>query len=112
MAYTLGDALEGCPTIAVGHADDLKVQTHSIRVWLSRMGPEDGLDPADAVSIEAHCVSYCGNDWADLASLPADVPVPMMRSALVSRCGLSPELAGDVARVVAAELKQLDMSRP
>jgi hypothetical protein len=34
--------LERMPTLCVGQAADLKVDTGTVRVWLSRCGPEDG----------------------------------------------------------------------
>lgn len=34
--------LRKMPTIHVGNDSDLKIETNSVRVWLSRMGPEDG----------------------------------------------------------------------
>lgn len=36
--------LASLPTIAQGQADDLKVETGTLRYWLSRCGPEDGQD--------------------------------------------------------------------
>ncbi len=39
--YTV-EELEAMPTLAVGQADDLKVDTGEERVWLSRCGAEDG----------------------------------------------------------------------
>lgn len=36
------DELEALPTLAVGQTADLKVDTGTVRVWLSRCGPEDG----------------------------------------------------------------------
>ena len=39
--YTVNE-LEALPTLYQGHTDDLKVETDTERVWLSRMQPEDG----------------------------------------------------------------------
>ena len=36
------EELEALPTLCVGQADDLKIDTGEERVWLSRCGPEDG----------------------------------------------------------------------
>lgn len=41
MRYTV-EELEAMPTIHSGQYDDLKIETETMRVWLSRMGPEDG----------------------------------------------------------------------
>lgn len=38
--YTVAE-LEAMPTLAVGQADDLKVDTGEERVWLARTGAED-----------------------------------------------------------------------
>jgi hypothetical protein len=34
--------LEDLPTLATGQAADLKIDTGTVRVWLSRCGPKDG----------------------------------------------------------------------
>lgn len=39
--YTLKE-LEKLPTLSVGQAEDLKIETATIRVWLSRCKKEDG----------------------------------------------------------------------
>ena len=49
--YTLKE-LEILPTLAVGQADDLKIETENKRVWLSRMTVEDGMPYNNMVSIE------------------------------------------------------------
>ncbi len=36
------EELEALPTLCVGQADDLKIDTGEERVWLSRMTPADG----------------------------------------------------------------------
>lgn len=36
------EELEELPTLAVGQADDLKVDDGETRVWLCRCGPDDG----------------------------------------------------------------------
>lgn len=39
--WSVGE-LEDMPTLCHGQAADLKIETKTIRVWLSRCGPEDG----------------------------------------------------------------------
>ncbi len=41
MAHTEHE-LAQLPTLAQGQAADLKIDTGTMRVWLSRCGPEDG----------------------------------------------------------------------
>lgn len=52
-AYTLKE-LESMPTLAVGQDADLKVEDkeNGTRVWLSRVGVEDGMPYDNAVIIE------------------------------------------------------------
>ena len=100
---TIGEALESLPTITTGHMHDLKAETDRVRVWLSRMTPQDGADPADAVAVEV--LATCGG-WVDLASLPVDVPVAFLRSAFLAHCGLRAELAGDLARIITHEIRR------
>lgn len=49
--YTLAE-LEALPTLAVGQADDLKIETESVRVWLSRCTIEDGEPYNNKVTVE------------------------------------------------------------
>lgn len=49
--YSL-DELEKLPTLCIGQADNLKIETESERVWLSRCGIEDGEPYDNKVSIE------------------------------------------------------------
>ena len=49
--YTLAE-LEAMPTIATGQAYDLKVETSSERVWLSRVGVDDGMEYDNQVTEE------------------------------------------------------------
>jgi hypothetical protein len=49
--YTASE-LEAMPTLAVGQADDLKVDTGSVRVWLSRCGIADGMKYNNQVTVE------------------------------------------------------------
>ena len=44
--------LESLPTIHSGHFDNLKVDTGSLRVWLSRCGVADGMPYDNQVTIE------------------------------------------------------------
>lgn len=49
--YSLAE-LEAMPTISQGHMDNLKVDTGTMRVWLSRMTREDGMPYNNAVTVE------------------------------------------------------------
>ena len=51
VKYTAKE-LEKKPTLSTGQADDLKVDTGSTRVWLSRCGIEDGEPCEDKVTVE------------------------------------------------------------
>ena len=51
IAYTLNE-LESLPTLSVGQADNLKVDTGTVRVWLSRCTVEDGEPYNNKVTIE------------------------------------------------------------
>jgi hypothetical protein len=53
MKYTLKQ-LEALPTLAVGQADDLKVEEENKRIWLSRCTVEDGEPYNNKVSIEQY----------------------------------------------------------
>ena len=44
--------LDAMPTLSQGHFDDLKVDTGTERVWLSRCGTDDGMPFDDAVTHE------------------------------------------------------------
>ena len=44
--------LSAMPTLAIGQVDDLKIDTGTVRVWLSRCGPEDGEPYRDKVTVE------------------------------------------------------------
>lgn len=44
--------LRSLPTLSVGQADDLKIETETIRVWLSRCGVEDGEPYPNKVTTE------------------------------------------------------------
>jgi len=49
--YTLNE-LESNPTLAVGHFGNLKVDTRTVRVWLSRCTVEDGEPYNNKATIE------------------------------------------------------------
>ena len=51
VEFTLNE-LESMETISSGHFDDLKFETKYIRVWLSRMTIEDGMEYNNQVTIE------------------------------------------------------------
>lgn len=44
--------LNAMPTLCASQADDLKVDTGNKRVWLARVGVEDGAQYDDMVSVE------------------------------------------------------------
>lgn len=44
--------LSKLPTLAVGQADNLKIDTGTIRVWLCRCGVADGMPYNNGVTIE------------------------------------------------------------
>lgn len=46
------EELESRPTLSVGQADDLKVDNGHCRVWLSRVGIEDGQPYDNMVTVE------------------------------------------------------------
>lgn len=46
------DELESMDTLIVGQADDLKIDDGRFRVWLSRVGVDDGMPYDNAVTIE------------------------------------------------------------
>jgi hypothetical protein len=64
--YSLTE-LNALPTLCVGQADDLKVETANMRVWLSRCTVEDGEPFNNRVSIE----SNVNDRWIVTCSYPA-----------------------------------------
>lgn len=46
------ETLEALPTLAVGQADNLKLENRTTRVWLCRCGVEDGMLADNVVSVE------------------------------------------------------------
>lgn len=65
--YTLAE-LENLPTLAQGQADDLKIKTKYIQVWLSRMTKEDGMPYDNQVTIERLNSSY---NWVTVSQFQA-----------------------------------------
>ena len=65
-AYRLED-LEAMPTLCVGQADDLKIDTGTRRVWLSRMTIEDGMPYDNQVSVE----KLIDGRWVEVETRPA-----------------------------------------
>jgi hypothetical protein len=59
--HTLAE-LEALPTLTVGQADDLKWESDSERVWLSRCGVEDGEPWANKVTVER----LIAGDWIEV----------------------------------------------
>lgn len=53
MDYTLAE-LKALPTISTGQADDLKIDTGDVRVWLSRCSVEDGEPFNNKVTVEVY----------------------------------------------------------
>jgi len=51
--------LENLPTLAVGQADDLKIDENEKRVWLCRCGIADGMKYDNQITIER----YLDNHW-------------------------------------------------
>lgn len=51
--YTLKE-LERLPTLSVGQAEDLKIETANTRVWLSRCKKEDGEPYNNKVTVERY----------------------------------------------------------
>ena len=45
-------ALDKLPTLAVGQVDDLKIETDTERVWLSRLTKADGVGQDHQITVE------------------------------------------------------------
>ena len=56
--YSLQE-LNSLPTLGDSHFDNLKVETNTTRVWLSRGRVEDGEPFNNKVTVE----NYINNDW-------------------------------------------------
>jgi hypothetical protein len=65
--YTAAE-LEALPTLCVGQADDLKIETAEYRVWLCRAGVADGMYAENVVTVEA---CFDGR-WRTIATYAAD----------------------------------------
>lgn len=46
--------LESLPTLTQGHTDDLKLESATSRVWLSRLTKEDGMPYNNQVTVETY----------------------------------------------------------
>lgn len=64
--YTLKE-LKALPTLAVGQADDLKMDTGTVRVWLSRCTVEDGEPYDNKVTVEC----LLNGRWEETETYPA-----------------------------------------
>jgi hypothetical protein len=51
--YTAND-LDKLPTLYVGQADDLKIETKNKRIWLCRRGIADGMPYDNQITIEKY----------------------------------------------------------
>lgn len=51
--YTLQE-LKAMPTITQAQDSDLKYQTNDIRIWLSRLTEEDGINADDIIEVEVY----------------------------------------------------------
>ena len=52
MRHFTAAELEDMETLSTGQADDLKIDTGNVRVWLSRCGVEDGEPFDNKVTVE------------------------------------------------------------
>jgi hypothetical protein len=59
--YSL-EELEAIPTLSQGQADDLKIDSGTVRIWLSRCGVEDGEPCDNKVTIE----EYVDGRWVEV----------------------------------------------
>jgi hypothetical protein len=59
--YSL-EELEAMPTLSQGQADDLKIDSGTVRIWLSRCGIEDGEPCDNKVTIE----EYVDGRWVEV----------------------------------------------
>lgn len=66
--HTLAE-LDKLPTLAVGQADDLKIETADRRIWLSRCGVEDGEPYPNKVSVEEY--NAVTNRWETVETYQA-----------------------------------------
>lgn len=66
MSYSLRE-LKSLPTLTVGQADNLKIETATERVWLSRCSIEDGEPFNNKVTIER----FNGRRWYEAETYEA-----------------------------------------
>jgi CDGSH-type Zn-finger protein len=66
MRHYTAEELADMPTLAVGQADDLKIENHHRRVWLCRCGVADGMPYDDMVTVEA----YIDGRWVEIDRYP------------------------------------------
>lgn len=52
MRHYTADEIRDLPTLATGQADNLKIDTGEMRVWLCRCGIADGMSEEDMITIE------------------------------------------------------------
>ena len=64
--YTLKE-LKRRPTLSIGQAEDLKIETANIRVWLSRCKKEDGEPYNNKVTEE----QYLNGRWVTIRAYKA-----------------------------------------
>lgn len=65
--YTLAE-LKNLPTLSVGQADNLKVETETERIWLSRCTVEDGEPYDNKVTVE----KFRDGRWASVEEYQAE----------------------------------------
>jgi len=63
--YTTNE-LENLPTLCVGQADNLKIETKNKRVWLCRCGVADGMAYDNQITIERYII----NQWVTVETYP------------------------------------------
>lgn len=66
--YTLAE-LEALPTLETGHTDNLKISEPGRKVWLARVGIEDGMPYDHEVTVER----LLGGVWTTTETYPAEV---------------------------------------
>lgn len=67
MKYTL-EELSKLPTLSIDQAENLKIETSNIRVWLSRCSVTDGEPYNNKVSVE----KLVDGTWQTIEEYPAD----------------------------------------
>ena len=64
--------LRALPTLCVAQADNLKIDTGSLRVWLCRCGVADGMPYDEQITIER----LIDGRWIRIAVYPGNVGAP------------------------------------